>query len=185
MPDLREAQGKPRMGHVRLSAQQEGDYVSIEVQDDGAGFEQDLSAVLPGRKLPNWIPCEVGGRLHLGEGQQLHVVGHAQFFQRPAHAHGAGQALAAIGGGGEGSEDGTHREAPAGRRAWLQVFRRTTAPGIDIRSSACTSHARALYAGTDSDPSRWRGHPQKQRNVLMAALAAVLVIVLVILFIPW
>ncbi|KAG1082450.1 hypothetical protein G6F40_015121 [Rhizopus arrhizus] len=88
--------------------------------------------------------------------------GHAQFFQRPAHAHVAGQALAAIGGGGEGSEDGTHREAPAGRRAWLQEFRRTTAPGIDIRSSACTSHARALYAGTDSDPSRWRGHPQKQ-----------------------
>ena len=41
MPALREAQGKPRMGHVRLSAQQEGDYVSIEVQDDGAGIDPE------------------------------------------------------------------------------------------------------------------------------------------------
>ncbi len=41
MPDLREAQGKPRMGRVRLSAQQEGDYVSIEVQDDGAGIDPE------------------------------------------------------------------------------------------------------------------------------------------------
>ncbi len=41
MPDLREAQGKPRMGHVRLAAQQEGDYVSIEVQDDGAGIDPE------------------------------------------------------------------------------------------------------------------------------------------------
>ncbi|WP_329854568.1 chemotaxis protein CheA [Stenotrophomonas pavanii] len=41
MPDLREAQGKPRIGHVRLSAQQEGDYVSIEVQDDGAGIDPE------------------------------------------------------------------------------------------------------------------------------------------------
>ncbi|WP_256776950.1 MULTISPECIES: chemotaxis protein CheA [unclassified Stenotrophomonas] len=40
-PDLREAQGKPRNGHVRLSAQQEGDYVSIEVQDDGAGIDPE------------------------------------------------------------------------------------------------------------------------------------------------
>ncbi|HIE1100508.1 MULTISPECIES: chemotaxis protein CheA [Stenotrophomonas] len=41
MPELREAQGKPRIGHVRLSAQQEGDYVSIEVQDDGAGIDPE------------------------------------------------------------------------------------------------------------------------------------------------
>lgn len=40
-PALREAQGKPRSGHVRLSAQQEGDYVSIEVQDDGAGIDPE------------------------------------------------------------------------------------------------------------------------------------------------
>ena len=41
MPDLREAQGKTRNGNVRLSAQQEGDYVSIEVQDDGAGIDPE------------------------------------------------------------------------------------------------------------------------------------------------
>lgn len=41
MPDLREAQGKMRSGNVRLSAQQEGDYVSIEVQDDGAGIDPE------------------------------------------------------------------------------------------------------------------------------------------------
>lgn len=40
-PELREAQGKPRIGRVRLSAQQEGDYVSIEVQDDGAGIDPE------------------------------------------------------------------------------------------------------------------------------------------------
>lgn len=40
-PSLREASGKPRSGHVRLSAQQEGDYVSIEVQDDGAGIDPE------------------------------------------------------------------------------------------------------------------------------------------------
>jgi len=41
MPDLREASGKPRSGRVRLSAQQEGDFVSIEVQDDGAGIDPE------------------------------------------------------------------------------------------------------------------------------------------------
>ena len=41
MPELREAQGKTRSGNVRLSAQQEGDYVSIEVQDDGAGIDPE------------------------------------------------------------------------------------------------------------------------------------------------
>ncbi|HEY0334543.1 MAG TPA: chemotaxis protein CheA [Stenotrophomonas sp.] len=40
-PALREASGKLRSGHVRLSAQQEGDYVSIEVQDDGAGIDPE------------------------------------------------------------------------------------------------------------------------------------------------
>ncbi|CBA15883.1 chemotaxis protein CheA [Xanthomonas albilineans] len=40
-PALREATGKPRGGNVRLSAQQEGDYVSIEVQDDGAGIDPE------------------------------------------------------------------------------------------------------------------------------------------------
>jgi len=40
-PDLRQAQGKPRSGRVRLSAQQEGDHVSIEIRDDGAGIDPE------------------------------------------------------------------------------------------------------------------------------------------------
>ncbi len=41
MPALREATGKPRAGTVRLIAQQQGDYVGIEVQDDGAGIDPE------------------------------------------------------------------------------------------------------------------------------------------------
>ncbi len=41
LPSLREAGGKPRQGHVRLSAQQEGDYVTIEIRDDGAGIDPE------------------------------------------------------------------------------------------------------------------------------------------------
>ncbi|WP_394694978.1 chemotaxis protein CheA [Pseudoxanthomonas japonensis] len=41
VPSLREACGKPRQGHVRLSAQQEGDFVTIEIRDDGAGIDPE------------------------------------------------------------------------------------------------------------------------------------------------
>ncbi|WP_393999875.1 chemotaxis protein CheA [Luteimonas sp. WGS1318] len=41
MPALREATGKHRAGRVRLSAQQQGDYVGIEIQDDGAGIDPE------------------------------------------------------------------------------------------------------------------------------------------------
>ncbi|MEL1264240.1 chemotaxis protein CheA [Pseudoxanthomonas putridarboris] len=41
LPDLREACGKPRQGRVRLSAQQEGDFVTIEIRDDGAGIDPE------------------------------------------------------------------------------------------------------------------------------------------------
>lgn len=41
LPDLREATGKPRSGQVRLAAQQEGDYVTIEIRDDGAGIDPE------------------------------------------------------------------------------------------------------------------------------------------------
>ncbi|TKS55272.1 chemotaxis protein CheA [Luteimonas yindakuii] len=40
-PALREATGKSRAGRVRLIAQQQGDYVGIEVQDDGAGIDPE------------------------------------------------------------------------------------------------------------------------------------------------
>lgn len=41
LPSTRENLGKPRVGHVRLSAQQEGDYVTIEIRDDGAGIDPE------------------------------------------------------------------------------------------------------------------------------------------------
>ncbi|KAF1688375.1 chemotaxis protein CheA [Pseudoxanthomonas taiwanensis] len=40
-PEIREAAGKPRVGKLRLAAQQEGDYVAIEVYDDGAGIDPE------------------------------------------------------------------------------------------------------------------------------------------------
>jgi two-component system chemotaxis sensor kinase CheA len=43
MPELRE-NAASRGWAMRLSAQQEGDYVSIEVQDDGAGIDPERCA---------------------------------------------------------------------------------------------------------------------------------------------
>jgi two-component system chemotaxis sensor kinase CheA len=40
-PQQRRANGKPETGHVRLSAQQEGDHVAIEVRDDGGGIDPE------------------------------------------------------------------------------------------------------------------------------------------------
>lgn len=41
MPDARRRAGKPELGRVRLSAQQEGDHVAIEVRDDGNGIDPE------------------------------------------------------------------------------------------------------------------------------------------------
>src|SRR5690606_8033399 len=41
MPDARRSAGKPEQGQVRISAQQEGVHVAIEVRDDGAGIDPD------------------------------------------------------------------------------------------------------------------------------------------------
>lgn len=41
MPEVRRRAGKPEQGRVRLSAQQEGDHVAIEVRDDGAGIDPE------------------------------------------------------------------------------------------------------------------------------------------------
>ena len=40
-PDVREAAGKPREGHVLLSAEQEGDHILLIIQDDGAGMDAE------------------------------------------------------------------------------------------------------------------------------------------------
>lgn len=39
MPDAREKKGKPRIGQVILSAQQEGDHILLSIEDDGAGMD--------------------------------------------------------------------------------------------------------------------------------------------------
>ena len=41
-PDVREAKGKPRVGHVVLSAEQEGDHILLSIDDDGAGMDPDV-----------------------------------------------------------------------------------------------------------------------------------------------
>ena len=41
-PDVREASGKPRMGTVILSAEQEGDHILLSIEDDGAGMDPSL-----------------------------------------------------------------------------------------------------------------------------------------------
>ncbi len=41
MPDEREKKGKPRVGTVVLSAEQEGDHILLMIQDDGAGMDPD------------------------------------------------------------------------------------------------------------------------------------------------
>jgi two-component system chemotaxis sensor kinase CheA len=40
-PEVREGLGKPREGHVLLSAEQEGDHILLIIQDDGAGMDPE------------------------------------------------------------------------------------------------------------------------------------------------
>jgi len=42
MPEVREANGKPRAGKVILAAAQEGDHILLTITDDGAGMDADL-----------------------------------------------------------------------------------------------------------------------------------------------
>jgi two-component system, chemotaxis family, sensor kinase CheA len=68
-PELREATGKTRSGNVRLSAQQEGDFVSIEVNDDGAGIDPERLRVKAREK--GLIEAEAAARLSSEECLQL------------------------------------------------------------------------------------------------------------------
>jgi chemotaxis protein histidine kinase CheA len=49
-PDVREEAGKPRKGHIRLAARQEGDNIVIEIEDDGAGIDPDAVRAAAVRK---------------------------------------------------------------------------------------------------------------------------------------
>ena len=42
MPEIREQKGKPRVGEVVLSAEQEGDHILLTISDDGAGMNPDI-----------------------------------------------------------------------------------------------------------------------------------------------
>ncbi|UZE94936.1 chemotaxis protein CheA [Alkalimarinus alittae] len=42
LPDIREANGKPRIGQVILAAEQEGDHILLSIKDDGAGMDPDV-----------------------------------------------------------------------------------------------------------------------------------------------
>ncbi|WP_438969988.1 chemotaxis protein CheA [Methylophaga sp.] len=42
MPDVREAAGKPRQGHIILGAAQEGDHILLTITDDGAGMNPEV-----------------------------------------------------------------------------------------------------------------------------------------------
>jgi two-component system chemotaxis sensor kinase CheA len=69
MPEARRLAGKPEQGRVRLSAQQEGDHVAIEVRDDGAGIDPEKirrSAVDKGL-----VDAESAARLSADECLQL------------------------------------------------------------------------------------------------------------------
>ena len=41
-PDIREQKGKPRLGTVVLSAEQEGDHILLTIQDDGGGMDANV-----------------------------------------------------------------------------------------------------------------------------------------------
>jgi len=41
LPQEREANGKPRIGTVKLAAEQEGDHILLTIEDDGAGMDPD------------------------------------------------------------------------------------------------------------------------------------------------
>tara|TARA_B110000211_G_C14091689_1_gene559533 strand:- start:3948 stop:6185 length:2238 start_codon:yes stop_codon:yes gene_type:complete len=42
MPDVREAQGKQRIGVVTLAAEQEGDHILLSIEDDGGGMDANV-----------------------------------------------------------------------------------------------------------------------------------------------
>ena len=70
MPAVRRAAGKPEQGRVRLTAQQEGDHVAIEVSDDGGGI--DPEAIRRSAIRKGLIDSEAAARL--GEDECLSLL---------------------------------------------------------------------------------------------------------------
>ncbi len=74
-PDKREAIGKPREGHVLLSAEQEGDHILLIIRDDGAGMDPEkLRKLAIERGL---MDQEAAGRL--SDQECFNLIFHAGF----------------------------------------------------------------------------------------------------------
>ncbi|HEX5755776.1 MAG TPA: chemotaxis protein CheA [Arenimonas sp.] len=68
-PDDRQKAGKPRVGQVRISAQQEGDHIAIEIRDDGAGMDPEKLRAKAREK--GLIDADTAARLSPEEALQL------------------------------------------------------------------------------------------------------------------
>jgi len=74
-PENRVAVGKPREGHVLLSAEQEGDHILLIIQDDGAGMDPDKLRSLA---VDRGILDEEGAR-RLSDQDAFNLIFHAGF----------------------------------------------------------------------------------------------------------
>ena len=95
---------RPR-GRVRG---QEARVAGRDVKHDRPGLEEGHLAILEGGDLPERLDRPVRRRLHRGEGDRADVVGLADLLERPAHAHVARHALAAVRRAFEGGDGDAH-----------------------------------------------------------------------------
>ena len=74
-PEIRAGVGKPREGHVLLSAEQEGDHILLIIQDDGAGMNPDkLRALAVDRGI-----LEEEAARRLSDSEAFNLIFHAGF----------------------------------------------------------------------------------------------------------
>src|SRR5690554_7889414 len=59
MPDVREQRGKPRVGTVVLSAEQEGDHILLTIQDDGNGMDRSEERRVGKECRSRWSPYQL------------------------------------------------------------------------------------------------------------------------------
>jgi hypothetical protein len=75
---------------------QEAHVAGRDVKHDRPGLEEGHLAILKGGDLPERLDPSVRGRLHRGEGDRADRVRLSNLLERPAHAHVARHALAAV-----------------------------------------------------------------------------------------
>ncbi|WP_409523786.1 chemotaxis protein CheA [Nitrincola sp. MINF-07-Sa-05] len=74
-PDERERMGKPREGHVLLSAEQEGDHILLIIRDDGSGMDPEKLRTLAIKR--GMLDAESAARL--SDQECFHLIFHAGF----------------------------------------------------------------------------------------------------------